>query len=334
MVIPKQYVTLTLWNEDTESYTDCLPQIYNRDHQEKSGGSTSERAKFGISSSPVAIILLGEVNCILMMIRLGYDIEFETVGEVPIVTLLNVHPSRKKDLREPDELQTDPLVKVENYEDSFGNHSCRLLAPQGKIRFQNSTLIEDSGKPDVEGFAASETPIDKLPVDVLPYLMNSRYCEVDLLSNIAAELFWNAPRGWQRVQAVCDWVHSKVTFGYEFSSPIRTALGVYTERVGVCRDFQHLAITLCRALNIPARYATGYLGDIGVIVAPSPMDFSAWFEVYLGDRWWTFDARHNIRRIGRVLMATGRDATDCAITTSFGQAKLTHFQVTTDEVPL
>jgi len=269
-----------------------------------------------------------------MMIRLGYDIEFETFGEVPIVTLLNVHPSRKKDLREPDELQTDPLVKVENYEDSFGNHSCRLLAPQGKIRFQNSTLFEDSGKPDVEGFAASEIPIDKLPVDVLPYLMNSRYCEVDLLSNIAAELFWNAPRGWQRVQAVCDWVHSKVTFGYEFSSPIRTALGVYTERVGVCRDFQHLAITLCRALNIPARYATGYLGDIGVIVAPSPMDFSAWFEVYLGDRWWTFDARHNIRRIGRVLMATGRDATDCAITTSFGRAKLTHFQVTTDEVPL
>ena len=162
--------------------------------------------------------------------------------------------------------------------------------------------------------------------------MNSRYCEVDLLSNTAAELFWNAPRGWERVQAVCGWVHNKVTFGYEFSNPTRTALGVYTERVGVCRDFQHLAITFCRALNIPARYATGYLGDIGVIVAPSPMDFSAWFEVYLGNRWWTFDARHNIPRIGRVLMATGRDATDCAITTSFGRARLTHFEVITDEV--
>jgi transglutaminase-like putative cysteine protease len=162
--------------------------------------------------------------------------------------------------------------------------------------------------------------------------MNSRYCEVDLLSSTAGELFWEAPRGWQRVKAVCDWVHSKVTFGYEFSSPFRTALGVYTERVGVCRDFQHLAITFCRALNIPARYATGYLGDIGVIVAPSPMDFSAWFEVYLGDRWWTFDARHNIRRIGRVLVATGRDATDCAITTSFGRAKLTNFLVVSDEV--
>jgi transglutaminase-like putative cysteine protease len=268
-----------------------------------------------------------------MLIRLGYDIQFETVGEVPFVTLLNVHPSREKDLREPDELQTDPLVHVENYEDMFGNHACRLVAPPGKIRFQNSTLIEDLGTPDAESPDAAEVPIHQLPPSVLPFLMNSRYCEVDLLSNAAAELFWNAPRGWQRVLAVCAWVHSKVTFGYEFSSPFRTALDVYTERVGVCRDFQHLAITFCRALNIPARYATGYLGDIGVIVAPSPMDFSAWFEAYLGDRWWTFDARHNIRRIGRVLMATGRDATDCAMTTSFGRAKLVNFQVVSDEVP-
>ena len=266
------------------------------------------------------------------MIRLGYDIQFETTGDVPIVTLLNVHPSRKKDLREPDELQTDPLLNVESYEDSFGNHSCRLVAPPGKIRFQNSTLIEDPGTPDPVCPDAPEVPISQLPFDVLPFLMNSRYCEVDLLSNIAAELFWNAPRGWKRVKAVCDWVHSKVVFGYEFSSPIRTALGVYTERVGVCRDFQHLAITFCRALNIPARYATGYLGDIGVVVAPSPMDFSAWFEVFLGGRWWTFDARHNVPRIGRVLVATGRDATDCAMTTSFGRAKLINFQVTTDEV--
>jgi transglutaminase-like putative cysteine protease len=269
-----------------------------------------------------------------MLIRLGYDIQFDIIGgEVPIVTLLNVHPSRTKYLREPDELQTDPLVKIDSYEDTFGNHGCRFVAPPGKIRLQNSTLIEDSGLPDEVDLNAQEIPIDQLPVNVLPFLMNSRYCEVDLLSSTAAELFWDAPRGWARVQAVCNWVHSKVTFGYEFSSPIRTALGVYTERVGVCRDFQHLAITFCRALNIPARYATGYLGDIGVIVAPSPMDFSAWFEVYLGGRWWTFDARHNIRRIGRVLMATGRDATDCAITTSFGRARLGRFFVVSDEVP-
>lgn len=268
-----------------------------------------------------------------MLIRLGYDIQFEIVGEVPILTLLNVHPSRQADLREPDVLRADPAVPIENFTDSFGNHSCRLLAPPGKIRLLNSTLIEDSGEPDAVDLNAREIPVEALPLDVLPYLMNSRYCEVDLLSNTAAELFGGAPRGWQRVQAVCDWVHDKVAFGYEFAHPTRTALGVYTDRVGVCRDFQHLAITFCRALNIPARYATGYLGDIGVPLAPCPMDFSAWFEVYLENRWWTFDARHNARRIGRVLMATGRDATDCAITTSFGRAKLLRFQVVSDEVP-
>jgi transglutaminase-like putative cysteine protease len=268
-----------------------------------------------------------------MLIRLGYDIEFNAPAEVPIVTLLNVHPSRSKDLLEPDELRSDPPIDIEKYEDSFGNHACRLVAPPGKIRFHNSTLIRDSGNPDPISTEAREILVEHLPHEVLPFLMNSRYCEVDLLSNTAAELFGHLPKGWQRVYAVCTWVHEKVTFGYHFANPTRTALGVYTERVGVCRDFQHLAITFCRALNIPARYATGYLGDIGVIVAPSPMDFSAWFEVYLEDHWWTFDARHNIPRIGRVLMATGRDATDCAITTSFGRAQLTRFQVVSDEVP-
>jgi len=267
-----------------------------------------------------------------MLIRLGYDIQFETTADIAFVTLLNVHPSRRKDLREPDELHTDPAVKVENYLDGFGNHSCRLVVPAGKIRFHSSTLIEDSGEPDAQGFEAREIPLDQLPHDVLPFLMNSRYCEVDLLFNTAYELFGNSPRGWQLVQAVCSWIHTKVTFGYNFATPARTALGVYTERVGVCRDFQHLAITFCRALNIPARYATGYLGDIGIPPVPGPMDFSAWFEVYLGGRWWTCDARHNKPRIGRVLMATGRDATDCAITTSFGRALLTNFQVVSDEV--
>jgi transglutaminase-like putative cysteine protease len=267
-----------------------------------------------------------------MMIRLGYDIEFETIERVPMVTLLNVHPSRIKDLREPDELNTDPVVKIEKFEDSFGNYSCRLLAPPGKLRLHNSTLIEDSGKPDAEDIKAAEIPIDQLPLRVLPYLMNSRYCEVDLLSELAAQLFWSAPRGWNRVQAVCDWVQDRIVFGYEYSSPTRTALETYTGCVGVCRDFQHLAIAFCRALHIPARYATGYLGDIGVPSPPYSMDFSAWFEVYLGDRWWTFDARHNHRRIGRVLMATGRDATDCAMTTSFGKAALINFKVTAEEV--
>jgi len=169
-----------------------------------------------------------------------------------------------------------------------------------------------------------------LPHDALRYLYNSRYCEVDRFSTIALELFGAVPPGWSRVQAVCDWVHSRVSFGYQHARPTKSALDVFTERFGVCRDFQHLAVTLCRALNIPARYATGYLGDIGVPASPSPMDFSAWFEVYLEDRWWTFDARHNQPRMGRVLMAVGRDASDVAITTSFGMANLTHFTVVSE----
>ena len=235
-------------------------------------------------------------------------------------------------MREPDELRTDPAVEIEDFLDRFGNRGARLVAPRGRIRLHNSTLIEDSGQPDPQAFDARQIPIENLPVQVLPYLMNSRYCEVDLMSSAALELFGQTRPGWARVQAVCDWVQSKVTFGYKNASSFRTALGVYTERAGVCRDFQHLAITFCRALNIPARYATGYLGDIGIPPAPFPMDFSAWFEVYLEDRWWTFDARHNTPRIGRVLMATGLDATDCAITTSFGTAALKRFNVVSDEV--
>jgi transglutaminase-like putative cysteine protease len=180
---------------------------------------------------------------------------------------------------------------------------------------------------------AIEHPIAELPSDVLRYLMSSRYCEVDSLSAIALDLFGHLPKGWSRVQAVVAWVHSKVTFGYQFARPTKTALDVFTERQGVCRDFQHLAITMLRALNIPARYATGYLGDIRIDLPWSPMDFSAWFEVYLSGRWWTFDARHNRPRVGRVLMAVGRDASDVAITTSFGVANLKHFFVISDEVP-
>jgi transglutaminase-like putative cysteine protease len=267
-----------------------------------------------------------------MIIRIGYDIQFDLLAEAPIVTLLNVHPSREKDLIEPDIVRTEPGIPVETFIDSFGNESARVLAKPGRIRFHNSTLIRDSGELDEQGFDAQEIPVQDLPPEVLLYLMSSRYCEVDLLLNTAAELFGDSPRGWERVQAICGWVHANVTFGYKFASRTRTALGVYTERVGVCRDFQHLAITFCRAMNIPARYATGYLGDIGVLPDGNPMDFSAWFEVYLGGRWWTVDARHNHPRIGRVLLATGRDATDCAITTSFGFTTLAKFVVITDEV--
>lgn len=267
-----------------------------------------------------------------MLIRLGYDIQFTTPTQVPVVALLNVHPTRKKDLVEPDRLRVEPDVEIQQYRDSFGNHCSRFMAPEGKFRLYNSTLIRDSGEKDAEDQNAPEVPVEDLPNEMLQFLLSSRYCEVDLLSNTAAELFGDAPRGWQRVYAICTWLKQKVTFGYNFARPTKTALDVYTERVGVCRDFQHLAITFCRALNIPARYATGYLSDIGVPPPYSPMDFSAWFEAYLGDRWWTFDARHNEPRIGRILMATGRDAADVAITTSFGSTPLTSFSVTTEEV--
>ena len=265
-----------------------------------------------------------------MLIRLGYDIQFDIPVAVPMVAMLNVHPSRVPDLVEPDELITEPKLEVSNYIDGFGNRCARFVAPAGNLRLSSSTLIRDSGEPDAVNWAAREPSVAELPNEMLCYLLSSRYCEVDRFSNIAFELFGHLLPGWGRVQSICDWVHNKVTFNYQQARPTKTALDVYTERVGVCRDFQHLAITLCRALNIPARYATGYLGDIGV-PPRLPMDFSAWFEVYLDDRWWAFDARNNEPRIGRILMATGRDVSDVAITTSFGQANLTYFYVVTDE---
>jgi transglutaminase-like putative cysteine protease len=233
-------------------------------------------------------------------------------------------------LLQPDTLRTEPLVEVTTYLDTFGNRCARFTAPQGTLRLSGSTLIRDSGAPDRVNLAAREIPVSDLPHDLLQYLLNSRYCEVDRFSNVAFELFGHLAPGWGRIQAICDWVHWKVAFNYQQARPTKTALDVYTERVGVCRDFQHLAITFCRALNVPARYATGYLGDIGVPRC-DPMDFSAWFEVYLDHEWWTFDARNNQPRVGRILMATGRDASDVAMTTSFGQADLRSFSVVTEE---
>ncbi len=265
-----------------------------------------------------------------MLIRLAYDIQFDIPAPVAMVALLYVHPSRVQDLLEPDELHTEPALAVTNYVDSFGNRCARFLAQPGLLRLSSTTLIRDTGLPDTINPSAGEIPVEDLPDEVLSYLLNSRYCEVDRFSNIAYELFGHLNPGWSRVQYICDWVHSHVAFNYQHARPTKTALDVYTERVGVCRDFQHLAITFCRALNIPARYATGYLGDIGVPVV-LPMDFSAWFEVWLDGRWWTFDARNNQPRIGRVLMATGRDASDVAMTTSFGRADLRSFFVVSEE---
>jgi transglutaminase-like putative cysteine protease len=267
-----------------------------------------------------------------MLIRLGYDMEFNIPQPVAVVALLNLHPSREPHLREPDEVHTEPAVRTERFVDRFGNRCTRFVAPQGMLRLWSSTLVEDSAEKDTANWLAKQQPVGELPVGILPYLMNSRYCEVDRLSTIATSLFGNTAPGWGRVQAIVNWVHWNVQFGYQYARATRTALEVFNERVGVCRDFQHLAITLCRCMHVPARYATGYLGDIGVPAAPCPMDFSAWFEVYLDGTWWTFDARHNVPRIGRVLMARGLDAADVALTTSYGMAELTKFRVVTNEV--
>ena len=267
-----------------------------------------------------------------MRIRIGYDLIFGVSAPTPMLLMLYVHPSRDKDLETFEWLNLEPAGQVTLFFDSFGNKVGRILAPQGDLRIRNDTIIRDTGELDASGEGAIQHTMDQLPPEVLPYLFASRYCEVDRMADIAWQLFKDTPIGWPRVMAVQQWVHDHVEFGYEYARRNKTAYDVYVERRGVCRDFMHLAITMLRALNIPARYVTGYLGDIGVPYNPAPMDFSAWFEVYLGNRWWSCDARHNARRIGRILMATGRDATDVALTTSFGPTTLKQFLVTTEEV--
>lgn len=269
-----------------------------------------------------------------MLIRLGYDIQFDVQAPLAFVAQLRVHSSRAADLLEPDTMKIESdvgIVASSEYTDTYGNICTRFFAPVGHLRLSTTTVINDSGMTDPVALDAKEIPPHELPDEVLCFLLNSRYCETDLLAAAAYELFGSIAPGWGRVQAICDWVNSKVTFNYGMTRPSKTALDVYTERVGVCRDFQHLAVTFCRCLNIPARYAAGYLGDIGVPLR-LPMDFSAWFEVYLDHKWWAFDARNNVPRIGRILMATGRDAADVAFLTSFGSSTLTNFFVVSDEI--
>jgi transglutaminase-like putative cysteine protease len=249
-----------------------------------------------------------------------------------MLLMLYTHPTRAASLLVPERIQTDPFIPISTFTDSFGNRCGRILAPAGKLRLWHDGLIRDTGLPDPVNPTAHQWSIDDLPSDAIQFLMGSRYCETDRLSDVAWSLFGQTPLGWPRVQAVCDWVHNNVTFGYEHARPTKTAYDVFQERKGVCRDFSHLFISLLRCLNIPARYATGYLGDIGVPFCPTPMDFSAWSEVFLDGQWYAFDARHNIPRIGRIVMARGRDAADVALTTSFGSAKLLAFNVVTDEV--
>ncbi len=268
-----------------------------------------------------------------MLIRVGFDIQFQILTPSQALFALSLHPSRDGSVRRPERLQVEGASIVNGFTDPFGNRCGSANFSPGHIRFTNDAVVEDSGLPDAVDWNAPAHPLTELPPECLQFLLSSRYCEVDSeLNNLAWSLFATAQPGWPTVQAICDYVHRHLRFDYQRARNTRTAVEAYRERTGVCRDFMHLAITFCRCMNIPARYATGYLGDIGVPAAPYPMDFSAWFEVYLGHRWWTFDARHNERRIGRVLMATGRDAADVALTTLFGQNILTKFHVWTDQV--
>jgi transglutaminase-like putative cysteine protease len=268
-----------------------------------------------------------------MKIHAGYEIGYQCPQPTPMILMLNVHPSRAADLLTPDRIALNPVLPLNTYRDGFGNICHVVHAPKGRITLAADFLVNDSGAPDDVAPAAVQHPLERLPVDTLVYLLGSRYCETDRFIKIAWSKFGKVPKGWPLVQAICDYVHGHIEFGYAHANPTKTAWDVHNEGRGVCRDFAHLAITLCRCMNVPARYCTGYLGDIGVPPEPDPMDFSAWFEVYLSDRWYTFDARHNVPRIGRILMARGRDATDVAITTSFGPNTLAGFKVITDEVP-
>jgi transglutaminase-like putative cysteine protease len=267
-----------------------------------------------------------------MKIRAGYEISYECPQPTPMILTLSVHASRIADLLTPDWMRLDPAIRANNYRDGFGNTCHVIHAPAGRLTVSADFLIRDSGAPDEMAPDAQQYALENLPVETLVYLLGSRYCETDRFTTIAWSQFGKVQRGWPLVRAICDYVHDRITFGYEHASPTKTAWDAHTERRGVCRDFAHLAVTLCRCMNVPARYCTGYLGDIGVPLDGTPMDFSAWFEVYLGSRWYTFDARHNMPRIGRILMARGRDATDVAMVTSFGPCALAHFKVVTDEV--
>ena len=267
-----------------------------------------------------------------MRIRIGYDIAFESVSATPMILVLSVHPSRLHDLATPHEIVFDPPVPARTYTDHFGNVCTRVVAPPGRLAISSEAVIRDSGQPDLVAPGAEQLPVQDLPDGVLEFLLGSRYCETDRLSDTAWSIFGQLSPGRGRVQAICDYVHDRLGFSYPDARSTRTAWEGYQERLGVCRDFAHLAIAFCRSMNIPARYCTGFLGDIGVPPVPDPMDFSAWFEAYLGDRWYTFDARHNTPRIGRILMARGRDAADVAISTSFGPSRLTNFKVVTDEL--
>ena len=267
-----------------------------------------------------------------MKLRVGYELRYQFPQPTPAILVLNVHFTRVSDLAMPDHMVLDPAVPVSGYRDGFGNWCSRILAPAGAMRISADFVVRDSGRPDPAAPEARQVPVEALPEEALVFLLASRFCDSDRLLDLAWSLFGETEPGWPRVQAICDFAHRHVTFGYEHARVTRTASEAFDEGLGVCRDFAHLAVAFCRALNIPARYCTGYLSDAGTPPPHPPGDFAAWFEAYLGDRWHTFDPRNNVPRVGRILIARGRDAADVAITTTFGPNTLQGFRVWADEI--
>ena len=266
-----------------------------------------------------------------MLIRAGYQIRFATDVTTPMLAMLSIHPSRNKDLVTPHRIEASPDVPIYDYVDAYGNICTRISVPPGGLTLACDFTIQDSGEPDRRSPDAQQHAVEDLPDEALLFLLGSRYCETDRLTDVAWSLFGGAAPGWAMVQNIVAYVHEHIRFDYQQARSTKSAWDVYQEQDGVCRDYAHLAIALCRCMNIPARYCTGYMGDMDLPALVGDMDFSAWFEAYLGGRWYTFDARHNKPRRGRILMARGRDATDVALTTSFGPAKLTQFSIYTDE---
>jgi transglutaminase-like putative cysteine protease len=267
-----------------------------------------------------------------MKIKVGHELVYECPRPTPMLLMLNIHYTRASDIVVPDHLVTRPAVPITAYRDLFGNWCSRIVAPAGTTTITTTAVLRDSGVPDPVVPDAVQHAVEELPEEAILFLLPSRYCETELLNETAWKLFGNTKPGWARVQAICDFVHNHIAFDYQQARATRTAYEAYREGVGVCRDYAHLAVTLCRCMNIPARYCTGYLGDIGMPPPYGVMDFAGWFEAYLSGHWYTFDARNNMPRIGRVLIARGRDAVDVAISTTFGPNTLRGFTVWTDEV--
>ncbi len=267
-----------------------------------------------------------------MHFRVGYELIYSFPQPTPIILVVNIHDSRASDIIVPDLIATDPWIPLTSYRDVFRNQCNRLMAPAGRLRFSTNAIVRDSGEPDQQPSNATQDSVEDLPVDTLVFLLGSRYCETDLLSPMAWQLFGGTEPGYPRVQAIYDYVHNHIRFDYQMASATRSAAQAFQHRTGVCRDYAHLAITFCRCMNIPARYCTGYLSDIGTALPYPPGDFAAWMEVWVGGRWQLFDPRNNVPRIGRILMARGRDASDVAIATTFGPNYLESFLVWTDEI--